>query len=384
MELTIAFCGDIILASEVDRFIGKATAGEWLSGVASAWEGADVLIGNLESPCVAEAKPLDGPVPELIFHAPARRLGELAKAGFSAVTLANNHILNCGPSGLHETRQILDNVGIRHTGAGMNLDEAIRPAFIPVGSLTIGLVAFCYTPPAGRSHAGVAPCEPKWMRKALNLARANADIVIASLHDGLEYSDVPPSQTRQRFRFLAENGADIVFGHHPHVLQGLEWHGNVPIAYSLGDLLSHNSLPEVASRNFARIAMGRLAPQEVARDRERFSRGAVLTVRISGSNRAIHWHPFRQDASLRPQLSSGDDKLEDLKNLADLTGALVNPKDRRHFIADEVIQTTIAEAMNNLKARQLLRLACRPKWRYVPRGINWLLKKTMRAWNVHK
>ena len=100
--------------------------------------------------------------------------------------------------------------------------EALRPALIPVKDLTVGLVAFCYGPPAGRCTPGAAPFDPSLMLKALSEARANSDLVIAALHDGLEYSDVPPSCTRARFRFLAENGADIVVGHHPHALQGLE------------------------------------------------------------------------------------------------------------------------------------------------------------------
>ena len=217
-----------------------------LRDVSEAWSGADLLIGNLESPCVVEAKPIEGPLPELIFRAPASRLAELAAAGFSAVTIANNHILNCGPLGLMETIQGLDKAGIYYAGAGMNLDEALKPAFISVRGITVGLVAFCYGPPAGRSSPGVAPHDFKTMRKALKSARPHADVVIAVLHDGLEYSDVPPSDTRARFRFLAENGADLVVGHHPHVLQGLEWVGNVPVAYSLGDFLFHNSLPHVA------------------------------------------------------------------------------------------------------------------------------------------
>src|SRR5687768_16741143 len=100
MELTIAFCGDIMLGAEVGDRIGKATIADWLSNVSDAWNGADLLIGNLECPCVVEAKPIKGPLPELVFHAPAARVVELAAAGFSALTIANNHILNCGPQGL--------------------------------------------------------------------------------------------------------------------------------------------------------------------------------------------------------------------------------------------------------------------------------------------
>ena len=375
MELTIAFCGDIMSGREVAERMGTAAVADWLHNVSTAWHGADLVIGNLECPCVTSANPIDGPLPEIIFHAPAKRLTEIAEAGFSAVTLANNHVLDCGALGLLETMQGLDRAGIHHAGAGMNLAEALKPALIPVRGLIIGLVAFCYGPEAGRSRPGVAPYDPKSMRKALATARKNSNLVIAALHDGIEYSDVPPASTRMRFRFLAENGADIVVGHHPHVLQGLEWHGGVPIVYSLGDLLFDNSLSHVAQRNFSRIEMGRYAPAEVRRDPEKFSRGAVLTIGISGTQKSIQWHPFRQDKNLRPQLLSGKTQIEDLEKLAELSAILQNEKDPRHSLANSVLNRAQLENLSNLRIQDVIKLALRPKWRYFPRGFKWLCRR---------
>ncbi len=379
MDLKIAFCGDIMPGAEVAQYMGNATMAEWLSGVSPAWEGADLLIGNLESPCVVEAEPIENKPSELVFRAPASRLQELVEAGFSAVTLANNHVLDCGQLGLSETLQELKRVGLYHVGAGKNLAEAVKPAFIPVRGVTVGLVAFCYGPPAGRSSPGVAPCDPTVMRDVLRSARANSDIVVAALHDGLEYSDVPPAKTRSRFRFLAENGADIVIGHHPHVLQGLEWHGATPIAYSLGDFLFHNSLPHVTERNFSRMALGRLAPQEVRRDPHKFSRGAVLTVQLGHGKKLIKWHPFRQGVDLRPELSSGATHSEDLLRLEDLSVALLNEMDPRHSLANDIVAKAYQESRNSLGFKAMLRLMLKPKWRYIPYGINWVSTKIKRA-----
>ena len=364
-----------MLGAEVGERIGNATIGDWLKDVSEAWSGADLLIGNLECPCVVEAKPIGSPRPELIFQAPASRLAELAAAGFSAVTIANNHILNCGPTGLMETIKGLDKAKLYHAGAGMNLAEAVQPAFIPVRGITIGLVAFCYGPQAGRSTPGVAPYDFRIMRDALNSARAGADFVIVALHDGLEYSDVPPSETRARFRFLAENGADLVIGHHPHVLQGLEWIGNVPVAYSLGNFLFHSSLPHVTERSFRRMAMGLYAPNEIRRDPNKFSRGALLTVNISGNGKSVCWHPFRQGPDLRPRVCTGDTKVEDLHRLADLSAALSNRNDPRHALADSVVRTVRRTDLAQLGIREVMRLARRPKWRYVSRGLNWLFQR---------
>lgn len=378
MELKIAFCGDIMPGAEVSQHIGQATIADWLRDVSPAWGDADLLIGNLESPCIVDAKPIESELPELIFHAPATRLQELLAAGFSAVTLANNHILNCGPLGLTETLREIKRVGLHHAGAGMNLAEALQPAFIPVRGKIVGLVAFCYGPPAGNSSPGVAPCDPPLMRRALTAARDNADIVIAALHDGLEYSDVPPARTRSRFRFLAENGADIVIGHHPHVLQGLEWHGQTPIAYSLGDFLFHNSLPHVAERNFSRMVLGRLAPEEVRRDPNKFSRGAVLVVQVSKGEKTIQWRPFRQGKDLRPHLSSGSSYSEDLFRLEELSAALLNPRDTRHALANEVAGKAKQESWDRLDIKSLVKLMLKPKWRYIPYGLKWIKGKITR------
>jgi poly-gamma-glutamate capsule biosynthesis protein CapA/YwtB (metallophosphatase superfamily) len=375
MKLSITFCGDVALGLEVAEYMGNSTVGDWVAGVAEVWRASDLLIGNLEGPCVINARLAEEALPELAVYGPANRLPELAGAGFSAVTLANNHILDCGPLGLAETLSALDQAGIYHAGAGMNLSEALQPAFIPVGDITVGLVAFCYGPPASRSRPGVAPCDFGLMRKALRAARAGADLVIAALHDGLEYSDVPPSQTRKRLRFLAENGADVVVGHHPHVLQGLEWHNNVPIACSLGDFLATNSLPQVARSNFARIAMGLYAPHEIQRDAGKFGRGALLTVHISGGKKSVEWEPFRQDANLRPQLLSGTTRLEDLQRLEVLSDALVNESDPRHHLADSVFETAWWERRDGLKMGHMLKLALRPKWRYFPSGLRWLYRR---------
>jgi hypothetical protein len=170
-ELTIALCGDIMLGAEVAECMGAVPVTKWLEGVSKAWSGADLLIANLESPCVLHATPNASAGPTRVFHAPARRLAELAEAGFSALTLANNHILNCGPLGLRETMQGLDQVGIAHAGAGMTLAEALQPTLIRTQGITIGLVAFCYGPPASRSSPGVAPtirirCAKRSLRRA--------------------------------------------------------------------------------------------------------------------------------------------------------------------------------------------------------------------------
>jgi poly-gamma-glutamate capsule biosynthesis protein CapA/YwtB (metallophosphatase superfamily) len=355
--------------------MGQATIADWLSDVSSVWKNTDLLVGNLECPCVETARPVEGSIQEIIFHAPAMRVKELKAAGFSVLTLANNHILNCGSEGLKETIRALDDAGIQHTGAGMNLCEAMQPAVTRVHDRTVAFVAFCYGPQAGPLTPGAAPYDTRTMCKALSLARREADFVVATLHDGLEYSDVPPEKTRNRFRYLAEHGADIVVGHHPHVLQGVEWREGVPIAYSLGDFLFHNSLPHVAKRNFARIAMGRYAPEVIDNDPSKFSRGAILQVDINESSKSIQWHPFRQNGNLRPTLSTGAQRRDDLDTIRELSGALSDATDPRHIVAQRVWELAWWSNRERLSVKEIGRLIRKPKWRHLPFGLKWIGKR---------
>jgi Bacterial capsule synthesis protein PGA_cap len=376
--MKIALCGDIMPGAEVGERIGAGSLAEWFSDVRSAWLDADAVIGNLESPCVVSADAIPKSRPELVFRSPAHRVRELAEAGFSVLTLANNHVLDCGTQGLVETIRALDEAGIHHTGAGMNLSEALEPALLRIDDRTLGIVAFGYAPAAAAKQPGAAPCDRKTMARGLAQARSRCDVLVAVLHDGLEYTDVPPKKTRARFRFLAENGADIVVGHHPHVLQGLEWVGRVPVAYSLGDLLFQNSLPHVAKRNFERMALAIRHPEEVRRDPEKFSRGAVLTIEASGGTLSPEWHPFRQ-ASLRPRLSSDETLREDTRRLEALSAVLLDTHDSRHRLADQVMEECYKESLAAVQWPELLRLARRPKWRYVPRGMSWLAGRLKKA-----
>jgi hypothetical protein len=152
----------------------------------------------------------------------------------------------------------------------------------------------------------------------------------------------------------------------------------VPIAYSLGDLLFTNSLPHVTARNFARIAMGRYAPQETRRDPDKFARGAILIIRVSGTKKSTHWAPFRQRTNLRPELAVGTAKVAALEHLEDLSKALMNPSDPRHALADEVMERARQEELAHLDIADVLRVARRPKLRHLRSALPWMYHRVRR------
>ena len=148
-----------------------------------------------------------------------------------------------------------------------------------------------------------------------------------------------------------------------------------PVAYSLGDFLFDNSLSHVAERNFARMDMGLYAPHEIQRDKEKFSRGALLTVNVSGNRKSVRWHSFMQGPDLRPGLCTGDTKEKMLRRLNDLSEALLKNKDPRHALANAVMQVAHGAAVNSLRRQEVVKLALKPKWRYVPQGLNWIFQR---------
>lgn len=250
MQLT--FAGDLIL--------DEPNPDHWLSGIAPALQEADLAIGHLEVPHTTSVDELVGDVP-----APAaapEHLGALARAGFDAVSLAGNHIADRGPAGIADTIRTLDSLGIAHTGAGSNLAEARRPAYLRAGPRTAALLSYnCVGPAAswaaedraGSSYiyvwpAGdgpIAPATPlerpdtaslEQMAADIEQARRQADLAIVALHKGIVHTRARLAPYERPVAQAAiDAGADIVVGHHAHIVRGIEIYRGKPIFHGLGN-----------------------------------------------------------------------------------------------------------------------------------------------------
>lgn len=163
----------------------------------------------------------------------------LKKLNVKAVTLANNHILDYGDEGLKSTIEYLRNENIAITGAGMNLEEASEPAVIELNGQRIAIINFCENEwsIATENSAGANPLNIIDNLNQIKAARKAADFVLVVIHGGHEIYNLPSLRMVKQYRFFAENGADAVIGHHPHCISGYEIHNNVPVIYSLGNML---------------------------------------------------------------------------------------------------------------------------------------------------
>jgi poly-gamma-glutamate synthesis protein (capsule biosynthesis protein) len=235
-----------------DVYPGRGAVRDPLEHVRPWLRGADLTVGNLECVIVGASRASSGGPdrggagPPL--RAPPFAVAGLSDAGFDILGLANNHALDLGGEGLSETAFHLGAAGIDVIGAGPVDDPAPQPLIQEVSGIRLAFLAFNGLPdsPAVLPDAGWSPVE--WNRdravEAVAAARDRADAVIASVHWGYEYEmRVDPAQ-RDAARALLEAGADLVIGHHPHVVQAIEVNAGRAVAYSLGNFVFDQPHPE--------------------------------------------------------------------------------------------------------------------------------------------
>lgn len=261
-EVQLSACGDLMATRGLEEARDRL-----YEHVAELVFGADIAYANLESTLtVGTIKPMAFSMEEApsINVTPAQYEALVAHQGrrFDVLHLANNHILDCGEEGVRTTLAQLAGDGIEQVGVNPSADAAMAPRVIERAGLRIGWVAHTFSVnfkpfPQGQPWiVNMTPfhLEPEPDTSAIEAQiaacrQAGCDLVIVALHWGLEFECWPHPRQRQWAHRFAEAGADLVIGHHPHVVQGVEIYTvsgetvrHVPILYSLGNLtpvLSH-------------------------------------------------------------------------------------------------------------------------------------------------
>ena len=248
--------GDMMLGRGVEHYLGKMKEDyiypfEKAAGILK--EG-DLVVGNLEAPVTSSTKGLDSRK-KIVLKDRVEAMEGIRYAGFSLLSLANNHILDYYDRGLTDTMKLLDESGISHAGAGKNLDEARKPAILEVKGMKVGMLAYtdmadilyAGRPPirfaAQKDKPGVAPLKAESILEDIQKLRSQVDILIVSLHWGVEdTNDCTPAQVEFAHKLL-DQGVDILYGHHPHHFQGIEIYKGKPIIYSHGNFLFDQNDP---------------------------------------------------------------------------------------------------------------------------------------------
>ena len=254
----IGFAGDLL----VDR----DNPPEVFSRVRGALEATDILFGNLEGPYTDD--PQMAPSAGVPLFPAAHNLDVFGPAGFDVVSMANNHIADAGHAAMLDTARRLNAQGVATCGVGRNLAEARQPAIIESGGVRVAFLAYASVFPFGyeaRSNVpGLAPMrgynhyhernlnyqtpgipplietipdrtDLANLREDIGKAREEADLVVTSFHwgDFMRPFHLTDHET-QTAHFCIDQGADVVVGHHHHILRGIDWYAGRPIFYGLG------------------------------------------------------------------------------------------------------------------------------------------------------
>jgi poly-gamma-glutamate capsule biosynthesis protein CapA/YwtB (metallophosphatase superfamily) len=307
-RLVLGAVGDVLMQDAVkDAAVAKRAApaaGEdgfgWLwADVSDLLSAPDVTFANLESPVA----PRSGKGSRsFVFNAPPAAVRELRAAGVDVVSVANNHLFDQGREGFLETLRELDAAGMAWAGAGEPPAEA-GPRRLEAGGISLAILAWSrFFNDAGNEcpRGASRPCvqaallDPDRAVAAVRQAAGSADAVVVSLHWGEEYADRPREEDVALAHRLADAGALVVVGHHPHVLQPIELYrrpdGKVAvIAYSLGNFVSNQSRYYVPGATPDRVAATRDgAILRVALARRDYGRG-VVAVEVAGADYVPLW-----------------------------------------------------------------------------------------------
>jgi len=241
--LEITFVGDVIFGRYVKDGRRSIAAGDYnLFGEVADLVRADVAVANLETPVAREVPPESPYGTRLRFAATLEEARHLVRGGFTAVTLANNHSYDLRLSGLVETPEALAEIGIVALGAARVEPPVFHVDTIEHDGWRIGFIGVT-TERNGPQREGqpVLPYVdsardmPEALVPVIQQARETHDVIVVLAHWGTEYDEEPERRQRIAAHALIDAGADLVVGHHPHVLQGFErYHGGL-IAYSLGN-----------------------------------------------------------------------------------------------------------------------------------------------------
>jgi poly-gamma-glutamate synthesis protein (capsule biosynthesis protein) len=278
-EAILVFLGDIALGRSMEMQLARYGMAYPWQGLGSLLEGADLVVANLECVLTTRGTPLDK---SYLIRAHPRWGQTLVQGGVDLVSLANNHALDFGQTGLEEMLDALETLEIAAVGAGRSSDEAHQPALFTLNGVRIAILGYA----AARWNGSVdvpatdrlAWAEPSAIQADVRAIRDQVNLVVVLLHAGTEYAAKPSRDQVAAAHAAIDAGADLVVGHHPHVTQTVERYGGGLIVYSLGDTLF--DIPRPAAL-----------------------RGHLLRVHVTGGGLAqVELWPFWIEDAIRPRL----------------------------------------------------------------------------------
>ena len=226
--------GDVMLGGRARTAVEEFGIDYPFAAVRPLLELSPIVMANLEGPFAADARRVDR---QFSYRVKPALAHALPRAGVNVVTLANNHLVDCDRDGVTETLDTLRTVGVSVVGAGANRSAAHAPVIMDARGRRIGILAYYWNRrcAATRTLPGSAMDPPEALEDDIRLLRTRADRIVVTFHWGIPYDRTPSAEDRAKARFAVDCGADVVVGHHPHVLHPFEIHRGRPIFYSVGN-----------------------------------------------------------------------------------------------------------------------------------------------------
>ena len=245
--VSLGFVGDILLDDEYAVMANLLRRGVSIeNGISEAllaqMQNVDIMTANNEFAFTNRGSALQDKA--YTFRADTDTVSYLTDMGIDMAVLANNHIYDFGETGLLDTLDTLENAGIPYVGAGRNIEEAAAPVYFISGDIKIAFIAATQierldnpdTRGADENTPGVFRCwNPERLYEVIADANANSDFVVVYIHWGTENEEKPDWAQLAQAPEMAEAGADLIIGDHPHCLQGIQYFGKTPVIYSLGN-----------------------------------------------------------------------------------------------------------------------------------------------------
>lgn len=236
--IQFAAVGDLLLTARSSNRPGRGL-GALSDEIQSLFKSRDLVFANLE--CTLEGDEKIPTEPRLLTT--ETQIRSLGQSGIDCVSLGNNHAFDYYDQGFIRLREMLSGIGIRWCGAGLNIQEAMEPVLYDIQGIRLAILGVVDRSSgidrfAGENNSGVTPLGTERVCSRIRELKQTVDHVIVSPHWGMERFRIPSPDQMDQARTFADAGASLVLGHHPHVVQGMERVGNVPVMYSLGNFMS--------------------------------------------------------------------------------------------------------------------------------------------------
>ena len=264
---------------------------------------ADVATINQETIVAKSYEPSGYP----LFNSPQELGQTVVDTGFDVVNLANNHMLDKTSKGLAEAIDFWDATGLARTGAYKDTQDLESVEYIEKNGLKIGLIGITqYTNglvlPSDSPLKYILTSDEATIERKIKAAKAQCDVVLVNVHWGSEYTTTPAQEQRNLAKKMADWGANVIIGHHPHVLQPVEWIENSDgtrtlVAYSLGNFISQ--------QNTAARVLGGMLHYDITKD---FVTGKVTVSNVRFETIVTHYVNGSHDVQIYP-LSQYSDAL---------------------------------------------------------------------------